>query len=165
MLAALVLLVTAKISVGLKVFSLAALITQVGLTLLLAAFALLWVMGVLDFLKRFVKQCVAYFSPQQRQQRKVLFMQYKKAQIDQLFYFKSLQINYFSQVKRNRLLNANNRRHIRQLSKTIDKELFLLKRQLSANEFKQLQQENSRYRNRHDSLGLLALQQKITMLR
>ncbi len=165
MLAALVLLVTAKISVALTVLSLSALITQAGLMLLLAAFALLLVIGVLDFLKRFVKQCVGYFSPQQRQQRKFLFMQCKKAQVEQLLYFKSIQIDYFNEVKRKHLLNANNCRHIKQLSKSIDNELSLLKQRLPATDFQQLQEENNRCRNRCDSAKLLELQQKLTKLR
>lgn len=165
MLAALVLLVVAKIAAVLAIYGLSMLITQLGLVLLLTAFMLLLAIVFVDALNIIIKQCIAYFSPQQRTQRKFLFMQSKRTQIEQLFYFKTLQMGYFAEVKRKQLLNANNREHIRQLSKTIDKELHLLKQQLPATDFKQLQEENSRYRNCQDSLGLLALQQKITALR
>lgn len=145
--------------------SLLKLMTQLGLAILLSAFALLLITGLLNVLKLILQNCRAYFSAQQRKQRKLLFMQGKEEQIKQLFYFRAAQINYFHDLKRKRLLNANNRRHIRQLSKTIDKELLSVKNQLPPATFKQLQQENSRYRTRQDSAALLELQQRITMLR
>lgn len=165
MLAALVLLMAAKIAVVLTIYGLSMLITRLGLVLLLIAFALLLAIVFFEALNIIIKQCVVYFSTQQRTYRKLLFMQSKKTQIEQLFYFKTLQMSYFAEVRRKQLLNANNREHIRQLSKTIDRELHLLKQQLPATDFKQLQEENSRYRNCQDSSGLLALQQKITALR
>ena len=75
-----------------------------------------------------------------------------------------LQINYFNERKRKRLLRANNRKHIQSLSKAIDKDLQLIKQQLSKTTYLQLQQENTQYRDRQDIEALLKLQQKIATL-
>ena len=62
------------------------------------------------------------------------------------------------------MLNTNNRQHIQVLSKAIDKDLQLIKQQLSKTTYLQLQQENTQYRDRQDIEALLKLQQKIATL-
>jgi len=81
-----------------------------------------------------------------------------------LFYFKARQIKYFNELSRKRLLKLNNRKHIRSLSKAIDKDLLSIKTKLPGSTYQQLQQDHARYRNRQDIDGLLTLQQKISAL-
>ncbi len=138
--------------------------TQLGLATLLSAFALLLITGLLLIGKLVVTACRDYFSTRQRLQRRLLFVQAKQEQFKQLFYFKKLQINYFNEVKRKRLLMADNRQQLQALSQAIDKDLLMIKPQLSKTTYLQLQQEKTRYRNQQDIEALLTLQQKIATL-
>ena len=105
-------------------------------------FALLLITGLFVIIKRIIAACFDYFSATQRVQRRLWFIQAKQDQLKQLFYFKTLQINYFNELKRKRLLSANNRQHIQSLSKAIDKDLQSIKQQLSKTTYLQLQREN-----------------------
>ncbi|MGZ8151784.1 MAG: hypothetical protein ACXW1W_04080 [Methylococcaceae bacterium] len=140
------------------------LITRLGLVLLFSAFILLLVAGLLTIAKQIINACLDYFSAKQRIQRKLLFIQAKQEQLRSLFHFRTLHINYFNNLQRKRLLIANNRKHIRLLSKTIDKDLLLVKQHLPKSTYLQLKRENSFYLNREDSEGLLKLQQKISAM-
>ena len=115
-------------------------------------------------IKRIIASCFDYFSARQRLQRRLWFNQAQQDRLKRLFYFRTLQINYFNELKRKRLLNTNNRQHIRSLSKAIDKDLHSIKQQLSKTTYLQLQQEYIRYRDGQDIEALLKLQQKIATL-
>ena len=147
--------------VWLAVPGLPGLMTQLGLVTLLSAFALLLTTGLFVITKLIIAACFDYFSARQRIERRLLFIQARQDQLKQLFYFRTLQINYFNDLKRKRLLNANNRRHIQSLSKAINKDLKSIKEQLPKTTYVQLQQENSMYRDQQDIESLLKLQQKI----
>lgn len=138
------------------------LMMQLGLALLLSAFALLVMTGMLAVCGMIMRSVAHYFSFQQRIQRRLLFMQVKQEQVKQLFHFRALQMKYFNELKRDSLLKTNNRKHIRALAKSIQKELLLIKKNISAATFKQLQLELTRYRSQQDFDALLKLQQRIT---
>ena len=140
------------------------LLTQLGLLTLLSAFALLLTAGLFVVIKLVIAACSDYFSAKQRLQRRLWFIQARQDQFNQLFYFRTVQINYFNERKRKRLLRANNRKHIQSLSKAIDKDLRSMKQQLSKSRYLQLQQENIQYREQQQVEALLKLQQKITTL-
>ncbi|MEI6267808.1 MAG: hypothetical protein WCP01_02930 [Methylococcaceae bacterium] len=164
LLAAFAVLTSADLLLWLAIPGLPGLMTQLGLATLLSAFALLLITGLLLIGKLVVTACLDYFSTRQRLQRRLLFSQAKQEQFKQLFYFKKLQINYFNEVKRKRLLMADNRQQLQALSRAIDKDLLMIKPQLSKTTYLQLQQENTRYRNQQDIEALLTLQQKIATL-
>jgi len=140
------------------------LMTQFGLATLLSAFALLLITGLFIIIKLIVASGFDYFSTKQRLQRRLLFIQAQQDRLKQLFYFKTLQINYFNELKRKRLLSANNRQHIKSLSKAIDKDLLSIKQQLSKTTYLQLHSENIQYRNQQDINALLKLQHKIATI-
>jgi len=140
------------------------LLTQLGLLTLLSAFALLLTAGLFVVIKLVIAACSDYFSAKQRLQRRLWFIQARQDQLKQLFYFRTVQINYFNERKRKQLLRANNRKHIQSLSKAIDKDLRSMKQQLSKPTYLKLQQENARYRDQQQVEALLKLQQKITTL-
>ena len=140
------------------------LLTQLGLLTLLSAFALLLTAGLFVVIKLVIAACSDYFSSRQRLQRHLWFIQARQDQLKQLFYFRTVQINYFNERKRKQLLRANNRKHIQSLSKAIDKDLRSMKQKLSKSTYLQLQQENVQYRNQQQVEALLKLQQKITTL-
>jgi len=139
-------------------------ITLLGLAILLCAGTLLLTTGGMVISRQIIRSFLDYFSEQQRLQRRLLFIQTRQDQIKRLFYLKTLQINYFSELKRKRLLSINNRKHILSLSRAIDKDLLSIKQRLSKSTYQQLLQENARYRDRQDSEALLKLQQKIAQL-
>ncbi len=140
------------------------LMTQLGLAALLSAFALLLITGLAVIIKRIIASCFDYFSARQRLQRRLWFIQAQQDRLKRLFYFRTLQINYFNEMKRKRLLIANNRQHIHSLSKAIDKDLQSIKQQLSKATYQQLLRENVQYRKQQDVESLLRLQQKLATI-
>ena len=164
MFAAFAVFLSVDLLLWLAVPGLPGLLTQLGLLTLLSAFALLLTAGLFVVIKLVIVACSDYFSAKQRLQRRLWFIQARQDQLKQLFYFRTVQINYFNERKRKQLLRANNRKHIQSLSKAIDKDLRSMKQQLSKSTYLQLQQENVQYRNQQQVEALLKLQQKITTL-
>lgn len=138
--------------------------TRLGLSIMLGAFALLLFAGLLAIARLTMQTVSAYFSARQRELRKLLFFQIRQEQLKQRLYFRKLQIHYFNELKRKRLLNINNRKQINSLSEAISNDLLSIRKQLPKTTYLQLQQENIRYRNQYDSEALLMLQKKITRL-
>jgi len=139
-------------------------LTLLGTAMLLSAFAVLIIAGLLGVFKIIVRSALDYFSSKQRVQRRLWFVQARQDQVKRLFYFKARQIKYFNELSRKRLLKLNNRKHIRSLSKAIDKDLLSIKAKLPGTTYQQLQQDHARYRSRQDVEALLTLQQKISTL-
>lgn len=159
--AALTLLVTAKLLVWLALPVLPEALFRLGSVMLLSTLALLCFAGLLLTAKIVIHSACQYFSSTQRIRRKVLFIQGKQKRIDRLLFFRKLHINYFHAQHKKQLANANDRQHIRSLSKAIHRELIARKTNLPSASFKQLQQEHARCRISEDSEALLKLQQKI----
>ena len=164
MFAAFAVFLSVDLLLWLAVSGLPELLTQLGLLTLLSAFALLLTAGFFVVIKLVIASCSDYFSPKQRLQRRLWFIQARQDQLKRLFYFRTVQINYFNERKRKQLLRANNRKHIQSLSKAIDKDLRSMKQQLSKSRYLQLQQENIQYRDQQQVESLLKLQQKIATL-
>ena len=156
--------ISADLLLWLALPGLPGLMTQLGLATLLSAFALLLITGLFVITKLIIAACFDYFSARQRLQRRLWFFQAQQDRLKQLFYFRILQINYFNELKRKRLLNTNNRQHIQSLSKAIDKDLQSIKQQLSKTTYLQLQRENIQYRDQQNIEALLKLQQKIATI-
>ncbi|MDD5460737.1 MAG: hypothetical protein PHG00_03750 [Methylococcales bacterium] len=153
--------ISVDLLLSLAVPGLPELMTQLGLAILLSAFALLLITGLFVLIKMIIASFFSYFSASQRLQRRLLFIQAQQDRLKLLFYFRTLQINYFNELERKRLLRASNHQHIHSLSKAIDKDLQMIKQQLSKLAYLQLQQENAQYRDQQDVEALLKLQQKI----
>ena len=164
MFAAFAVFLSVDLLLWLAVPGLPGLLTQLGLLTLLSAFALLLTAGLFVVIKLVIAACSDYFSAKQRLQRRLWFIQGRQDQLKQLFYFRTVQINYLNERKKKQLLRANNRKHIQSLSKAIDKDLRSMKQQLSKSRYLQLQQENIQYRDKQQVEALLKLQQKITTL-
>jgi hypothetical protein len=139
-------------------------VTMLGSAMLLSAFALLIISGFWGVFTIIVRSVSDYFSAKQRVQRRLWFVQARQDQVKRLFYFKAMQIRYFSELSRKRLLKLNNRKHIRSLSQSIDKDLQSIKDKLPETTYLQLQQENARFRKQQDIDSLLKLQQKISTI-
>lgn len=142
----------------------------VAFTLKLAAFLLLGAFGLLilasfaGIVKQLLNGFIDFFSAPQRENRRVLFAQNKKNTTQRLFYFKRLQLDYFKELQRKRILAKNNRTHIDALSKSIEQQLQSVNHLISKDLFSQLQLENRRYRSQQNEQALLELHQKISSL-
>lgn len=142
----------------------------VAFTLKLAAFLLLGAFGVLIFasfagiVKQLLNSFSDFFSAPQRENRRVLFAQNKKNTTQSLFYFKRLQLDYFKELQRKKILEKNNRTHINALSNSIEQQLQSVNHLISKDLFSQLQLENRRYRSQQNEQALLELHQKISSL-
>lgn len=142
----------------------------VAFTLKLAAFLLLGAFGLLilasfaGIAKQIWNGFRNFFSAPQRENRRVLFAQNKKNTTQSLFYFKRLQLNYFKECQRKKILEKNNRTHINALSKSIEQQLQSVNHLISKDLFSQLQLENRRYRSQQNEQALLELHQKISSL-
>jgi hypothetical protein len=139
-------------------------LTALATAMLLSGFVTLVIAGLWGIGKIIVRSILDYFSSQQRVQRRMWFALAKEDQVKRLFYFKTKQIKYFNELSRKRLLKLNNRKHIRSLSKSIDKDLLSIKAKLPGIAYQQLQQDHICYRNQQDIEALLKLQQKISTL-
>lgn len=130
--------------------------------MLLTAFAVLISAGLWAAVKSIVKSVLDYFSLEQRVKRRLWFVLAKQERIERLFFFKTVQIKYFNELNRKRLLKRNNRKHIKLLAASISKDLLLVKARLPETIYLQLQKDNVRYRKQQDVEALLRLQQKIS---
>lgn len=139
-------------------------LSMLGSAMLLSGFVALAGAMLLNAVHATIRSVGNYFSSKQRAERRLLFVQAKQEQVQRLFYFKTRQIKYFNELRRKRLLARNNRKHIRSLSRVIDKDLALLKAKLPMATYRQLQQDNIRYRKQQDIQALLQLQHKISTL-
>lgn len=139
-------------------------LTALATAMLLSGFTVLIITGLWGVGKIIVRSAWDYFSAKQRAQRRLWFAQARQDQVKRLFYFKTRQIKYFNELSRKRLLKLNNRKHIRSLSKAIDKDLLSIKAKLPGTAYQQLRQDHARYRNQQDIEALLTLQQKISNL-
>ncbi|MGZ8144397.1 MAG: hypothetical protein ACXW0L_07595 [Methylosarcina sp.] len=159
--AALFLLVSAKLIGWLALPIAASAVFKLGSILLLSAFLLIFVAGLLLMAKVIIRSCYRYFSSDQRVQRRVLYIQGKQNRINRLLYFRKQQIRYFHEQHIKRLRQADERKHIYSLSKAIRKDLLARKKNLPSSVFKELQREHARYRINRDGDALIKLQRKI----
>jgi hypothetical protein len=134
---------------------------QIGISALLASFALLFITLLLLAGKQTVRGFCRYFSSLERGQRRLWFMQGKLDQEQRLFFHRSLQTRYFLEAKKRRLMRANDRKHSRSLAKAIDSDLAVIKSRVSADQLKAWKQRSRSYRKQANIEGLIALQQTI----
>lgn len=139
-------------------------LTILASAMLLSGFSILIISGLLGCLKIIVRAILDYFSSKQRAQRQLWFVWDKKDRLERLFYFKTRQLRYFNELHRKRLLKRNDCKHLRVLSKSIDKNLLLLKTKLPKTIYLQLQQDHACFKSQQDIEALLTLQKKISTL-
>jgi len=160
-LAAFSMMMLADLLLRLRLPNLPELFTQLGIVILLSAFLLLVIMGLLMVIKRILLAWKIYFSANQRLQRRLWFIQAKQDRLMRLLHFKRMQISYFTQLKRKQLLSANDQQQLQILSKGIARDLSRSKRQLPKATYVEFQQEHRRWLALQDMEGLLTLQKKI----
>ncbi len=160
-LAAFAMMMIADLLLKLSLPSLPELFTQLAIVTLLSAFLLLVVAGLLMIIKHNLLTWKSYFSASQRLQRRVWFIQAKQDRLIRLLHFRTVQISYFTKLKRKQLLNTNDQQQLQLLSKTIARDLLRLKQQLPKATYVQLQQDHRQWLALKDVDSLLILQRKL----
>jgi hypothetical protein len=161
---ALIVFVLTAFSAKLGVMVVANSLAKLGIVMMFTAFSILIVIAFLGLTKTTLLNIAVYFSLANRSRRNALFLQSNHDLINRQFYFRTLQVRYWTQKKINQMLNKNNQQQILALSNSINKDLQVLKKNLPALTFKRLQIENRTHLNRLDIEALLHLQQKISSL-
>lgn len=139
-----------------------ALTIKIAALMLLFACSLLFFLGLINVLKRCFEIVGNYFSAQARETRKMLFAQNQKQTHQRLLHFKRLQLNYFKELEREKLLKKNNVTHINALSDAIERDLYRHKAKLSKTLFLQFQRENRLFRRQQNEQALLELHVRIS---
>ena len=145
-------------------FVIASFVMQGAIFLMFSAFAIFIFSGLVWILKQIWHTFKQYFSTEQREQRHILFVQNQTTNRQRLFHFQRLQLNYFKERQRKKLLEKNNQTQINALSDAIELELKQIKSKISKDYFSQLELENRRYRVQQNEQALLELHQKIATI-
>lgn len=139
-----------------------ALTIKIAALMLLFACGLLFFLGLINVLKRCFNVVCTYFSAQARENRKMLFSQNQKQTHQRLLHFKCLQLHYFKELEREKLLKKNNATHINALFDAIERDLSRHKQNIPKTSFLQFQRENRLFRRQQNEQALLELHVKIS---
>lgn len=135
---------------------------RIGLLIFLAAFMLLIALSIYAVIVKIVHHSRDFFSAYSRNQRQWLFQLNRQEALTRLVQLKRTQINYFHQLKMQRLLTRHNKKQINELARQLHKELNTIKPKLSRQERQRWQQQIKHHQKHLDDIGLLSLHQQIT---
>ncbi|MGZ4959263.1 MAG: hypothetical protein ACXV7J_08425 [Methylomonas sp.] len=132
-----------------------------GKTMLLA-FGLLFLLGAAALLSAIWRELGAYFCREAAALRRILALQTQQQHSALRSAEEWRQLQYFNRFKRQRLLAANNRKHLKALFEAIRQELQAMKAQLPAETYKSLYKALRNHHKRADSQAMLALRREIS---
>ncbi len=135
---------------------------RIGLLVFLAAFMLLIALSIYAVIIKIVHHSRDFFSVYNRNQRQWLFQLNRQDALTRLVQLKKNQINYFHQLKMQRLLTRHNKKQINELAQQLLKEMNTIQPRLSRQERQHWQQQIKQYQKRLDDIGLLSLHQQMT---
>ncbi|MCX7074341.1 MAG: hypothetical protein NTZ70_05955 [Methylococcales bacterium] len=156
--------IVAKALLIFTLFVIASVAMKGALFLMLAGFSLFILAGGIFIFRQLWCIFQQYFSTEQCFQRHMLFVKNQKTNRQRLLYFQRLQLNYFKERQRKKILEKNNRQQIKVLSNAITHELKQIKAQISHEIFSKLELENYRYRLQQNETALLELHNKIATI-
>lgn len=160
-------------SLAMLLFVVGFLCLQLGLSLLttlfyavagkimLLAFGLLLLLGAGAVAAAVWRELRAYSCREAAALRRFLAVKSRQADADLYRTQASRQLLYLSHFKRQRLLAANNRKHLRELFDAINKELQAVRSQLPAATYKSLRKALRNHHKRADASAMLALREQI----
>lgn len=157
-------LLLADVFYELHLFLLANLGLKLGFGVLLLSFVLILFYASFFSIQRINLKIRGYFSNQQRTQRQAFFSIARHDTLRRLFISKKKQIRYFSALKQKRLLDRNNKKQLRLLTKSILDELNQLKNTLPKSQFQHYQQAIKQAKTQQHIQSLLELQHEISTL-
>lgn len=125
---------------------------------ILLAFLLMLLLQTSLMLLAFYRGLSQYFRPEAVAWRRVAMLQKRYRDASQLFLLERRQAYYMAELKRQRLLSANDKKHSIELFKAIDAEL---KKHVTPGEYKSVRKELKHYRKRADLQAMLALREQM----
>jgi len=129
--------------------------------LLLLAFALLFLLGLTTLFMGLLGELRAYFCKEAVALRRIWSVQGRLLYAAQRVALESRQIRYLSALKRQRLLAANNKKHLRDLHAAIHRELQAAKSRLPDEYYRTLCRDLRKHRKHMDAEAMLALRSRI----
>jgi hypothetical protein len=162
--AALVILIIADVFYELHLNWLSNLIVKLGDEVLLLAVAFFLISGGIFLARRIKANWNNYFSASEKAKRQVLFNLKHNAYLQRLFSAKKKHVLYFAQVKRQHLLQKDNKKQCRLLAKALLNELKAVKGICSADEFNTYQQAIKHASANQQIERLLELQTQLSAL-
>ena len=129
--------------------------------IMLMAFALLALWGFVVLVRALWHDLRIYFRKDAMAVRRLWSVQAKQLYLEQQAFLESRQIQHRSRFKRLRLLEANNKKHLRTLYDGIHTELTAVKSQLPEERYQELLQALRRHHKQADADAMLALRKQL----
>jgi hypothetical protein len=136
---------------------LTALIYGLAGKLMLSAFSLLLLLGCSLLLQSIHRELAGYWRRDVCALRRVLVLQMRHDNSCQRLQQKKKQLRYWQELKRHRLLAANNRKHSRDLYKALSAEL---RPAMAADRYKAFQKQLKHYRKQANPEAMLVLREQ-----
>jgi hypothetical protein len=129
--------------------------------IMLLAFALLALWGAVVFLRALLQDLRTYFRKDAVAIRRLWSVQARQLYLEQQGFLESRQILQRNRFKRLRLLEANNKKHLRVLYDSIHAELRAVKSRMPDERYQDLLQTLHRHHKQADADAMLALRKQI----
>lgn len=128
---------------------------------LLLALGTLILLGVVALARAVGREVAAYFNRETAALRQLLSVRIRRQDVERRQSAEWRQLDYLNRLKRQRLLAADDRKQVKELSAAIDRELRAGRAQLPDATYKDLRKALRRSRKQVDATALLALRQQI----
>lgn len=158
---AMLLFVAGFVSLQLGLVLLMGLFYLLASKILLLALVVLALLGLAALIKAIGRELLGYFDAESAALRRLLSLQRYRQDARQQAVQQQKQLHYWALFKRQRLLAANNRKHLRALSAAIEGELRAGQSQLTPSHYQSLRKALRQYYKRADVEAMLALRQQI----
>lgn len=126
--------------------------------IILAAFLLLLLLGCGLFVQALYVELAVYFRWDAVALRRVAMLRQLQHNAGQRLLLEKSQIHYLYELKRRRLLAADNKKHSRALFKAVSAEL---RQSVEPDSYKSLQKHLKQHRNQADPQAILALRERV----
>ena len=155
------LFVTGFLCFQLGLSSLTTLFYAVAAKIMLLAFGLMVLLGALAWVSGLHGELRSYFRREAIALRRVWSAQTLKLHLAQRMTLERRQLHYFNQFKRQRLLVANNKKHVRALYLAIYHDLQQVRKEMPDTRYQTLYKALRQHHKRADAEAMLALRQQI----
>lgn len=129
--------------------------------ILLLALVLLALLGLIALIKVVCREISDYFNRESAAFRRVLSLQIYRQDAERRKVSEWRQLDYLNKINRQRLLIADNRKQLRELSDSISTELRAAREQLPAATYNDLRKALRKCHKRADAAAMLLLRQQI----
>lgn len=129
--------------------------------IMLLALGVLLALGAVALIAAIWRELRVYSCREAAALRRVLAVRARRLDEATLTVQESRQIRYLSHFKRQRLLAANNRKHLRELFHAVNRELQAVRSELPAATYKSLRKALRNHHKRADAEAILALREQI----